>query len=183
MNKEALDKRRDGESVCVGGVITSVKNIIQRNNGKPMAFIKIEDFDGAAELVVFAESYGQYSHLCALDSMILARGVLQKKDGDSMPKIIVEKMLPLSEAREKLTRSVHIKLRTQGLEEDFIREIYSLCAENKGSCRLIIHIVSQESNEYRISSGQIQINPGKEVIALLRSKLGSANVWLSQKEA
>jgi len=171
LKRSVLRETRDSASMLVGGVITSVKNIIQRN-GKQMAFL---------ELIVFADAFSQYSDLCAIDSMVLVRGKLQKKEGENNYKIIVEKIMPLSESREKLTRSVHIRLRTQGLEEEFIREIYTRCSEYKGTCKLVVHMVTQEENEYKVAAKQIQINPQKEVIEMLRSKLGQENVWLSQK--
>ena len=177
-----LKEKRDGARVVVGGVITAVKNIIQRN-GKPMAFIEMEDFNGSIEMITFAEAYGLYGHLCAVDSMVLVRGELQKKEGDNNYKIIAEKIILLSETREKLTRCVHLKMRTQGLEEEFIKEIYRLCSGKEGSCSLIIHLVSQEENEYKISSKKIKISPSKEVIESLRLKLGQENVWLSQSAA
>ena len=178
----ALKEKRDGARVVVGGVITAVKNITQRN-GKPMAFIELEDFDGSIEIIAFADAYGLYGHLCAVDSMVLVRGALQKKEGVNNYKIIAEKIMLLSESREKLARSVHLKMRTQGLEEEFIKEIYRLCSKKEGSCSLIIHLVTQEENEYKISSKQIQISPLKEVIESLRLKLGQENVWLSQSAA
>ena len=96
-------------------------------------------------------------------------------------KIIVEKLMLLSESREKLAHSVHIKMRTQGLEEEFIKVIYVLCADKEGPCNLITHLVTQEENEFKMSAKQIKISPSKEVIELLRLKLGHDNVWLSQK--
>lgn len=180
LKESILEKKKDGVRVLIGGVITSVKNITQRN-GKQMAFLELEDFDGSIELIVFADAYEKHSHLCAVDSMVFVRGALQKKEGDRNLKIIVEKVMPLSESREKLTKSVHIKMSTQGLEEEFIREIHARCSKNKGTCKLIIHLVTQEENEYKVCAKQIQINPSKEVLELLRSKLGQENVWLSQR--
>lgn len=182
LKDSAVKEKRDGAKVVIGGVITSVKGITQRD-GKPMAFIELEDFDGSIELITFADAYAQYGHLCAVDSMVLARGALQKKEGENNLKIIVEKLILLSESREKLARSVHIKMRTQGLEDEFIKEIYGLCAEKEGSCNLIIHLVTQEENEFKISAKQIKISPSKEVIESLRLKLGHENVWISQRAA
>ncbi len=182
LKDSVLKETRDGTSVLVGGVITAAKNITQRN-GRQMAFLEMEDFKGSIELIVFADAYDQYSNLCAVDSMVLVRGRLQKKEGEYNYKIIVEKIMPLSESREKLTRSVHLRLRTQGLEEEFIQEIYTLCSAHTGSCKLIVHMVTQEENEYKVIAKQVQVNPTKELIEQLRSKLGQDNVWLSQKVA
>lgn len=180
LTDSVLKEKRDGANVVIGGVITSVKRITQRD-GKLMAFSELEDFEGSIELITFADTFEEYGHLCAVDSMVLARGALQKKEGQNNYKIIVEKLMSLSESREKLTRSVHIKMRTQGLEEEFIKEIYKLCVEKEGSSNLIVHLVTQEENEFKISAREIKVSPSKEVIESLRKKLGQENVWLSQK--
>ncbi len=173
---------KDGTNIIIGGVVTSVKPITQRD-GKSMAFLELEDFQGSIELIAFAEAYGKYSNLCALDSMVLVRGTLQKKDAEEPPKIIVEKMMLLSESREKLTQSVHVKMRTQGLEEEFIQDIYNYCSGKQGSSKLIVHLITQEENEYKLYAKDININPSKEVLSSLRGKLGQENVWLSQRTA
>ncbi len=180
LKESALDEIRDGTSVIVGGVITSVKNITQRD-GKQMAFLQMEDFYGSVELIAFAEAYTQYNLLCAVDAMVLVRGVLQKKEGNYNYKVIVEKILPLSESREKLVKSVHIRMRTQALEEEFVKEVFSLCGKNKGSCNLVIHLITREENEHRVLSKKIQISPSNDVVEALRNKLGRENVWISQK--
>lgn len=181
-SEDSIKEKNDGASVLIGGVITTEKTITQRN-GKPMAFLTLEDFNGSIELVVFADTYAEYAYLCAVDSMVLVRGKVQKKNRDNEAKIIVEKMMALSEAREKLTKSVHIKLKTQGLEEDFIQDIHQQCSQSNGDCTLVIHIVTQEENEYKIRAKQLQINPSKEMLSLLRTRLGKNNVWLSQRAA
>jgi DNA polymerase-3 subunit alpha len=181
LNELVIAEKKDGTSIVVGGVITSVKVITQRN-GKQMAFLELEDFKGSIEMIAFADAYSQYSNLCAADSMVLVRGILQKKE-ENNPKLIVEKLMILSDSREKLTKSVHIKLRTQGLEEEFLEDIQKQCSEYKGSCRLIIHLITQEENEYKFCSKNIQVEPSKKMLELLRSKLGQENVWISQLAA
>jgi DNA polymerase-3 subunit alpha len=180
LKESILEEIKDGTSVIVGGVVTSVKSITQRD-GKQMAFLQLEDFNGTIELIAFADAYAQHSHLCAVDAMVLVRGVLQKKEGNYNYKVIVEKIMPLSESREKLAKSIHIKMRTQALEEEFIKEVYSLCCTKKGSCNLIIHLITHEENEYKILSGNLQISPLKDVVESLRATLGRENVWISQK--
>lgn len=182
LSESGIAKTKEGDSVLLGGVITSIKNKTQRN-GKPMAFLELEDFNGSLELIAFAEAYEQFSHLCAIDSMVFVRGAIQKKEGNQHAKIIVEKMMPLSEVREKLTKSVHLKVSTQGLEEEFIQELYDQCVNHKGSCALVLHLVTQENNEYKMRAKQVQISPEKKVLESFRAKLGQDNVWLSQKIA
>ncbi|HUI92988.1 MAG TPA: DNA polymerase III subunit alpha [Chitinivibrionales bacterium] len=182
LSAESLDKVREGTALTVGGIITAVKTHTQRD-GRPMAFLEIEDFDGSMELLAFGEAYEKFRHLLAPDAMILVRGTVSIREGDKKPKLRVENVIALSETREKLTKSVHVRLRTQGLEDAFVKELYDECGKAAGDCSLIIHLQTQEENEYRIKAKNVAVNPAKETIDLLRNRLGKENVWLSKTAA
>ena len=182
LTPQRLEGIRKGEAVTVGGVIISLKQHTQRN-GKQMAFGEIEDFDGSIELVIFSDVYEQYRSLLAPDVMVLAHGNIDKRDGEVKPKLVVDRVLPLSQSREKLARSVHVRLRTQGLEPDFIEEVARTCASRRGECALVVHVVTQENNEFRILSRTIKVRPDDETLALLRTQVGKENVWLGKAAA
>ena len=54
----ALERRQKDEIVTLAGVITNVKKIITKKS-QPMAFVRMEDGTGAAEVVVFPKIYVQ----------------------------------------------------------------------------------------------------------------------------
>ncbi len=182
LSLEALEKVREGRALTVGGIVTSLKPHLQRD-GRTMAFIEIEDFDGKIELLAFGDAFEKFKHLLAVDAMLLVRGQVLPREGDGKPKLRVENVIALSETREKLARSVHIRLKTQGLEDLFVRDVYEECAKTAGDCSLIIHMQTLEDNEYRIKSRKITVDPGKEAIERLRSRLGKENVWVSKTAA
>jgi DNA polymerase-3 subunit alpha len=181
LSQSDLDKVNDGGQVTVGGLITSIRTHMQRD-GRPMAFLELEDFEGSIELLAFGDAYEEYRHCLASDAMVLVKGAIMKEE-DRKPKVRVEKVLPLSESREKLTRSIHIRIRTQGLEDDFLKTVQTECSGASGTCRLIIHLITQEENEYRIRSRSISLNPEKDLLDGLRSHLGRENVWISRSAA
>jgi DNA polymerase III subunit alpha len=154
-----------------------------QRDGRPMAFLEIEDFDGSMELLAFGEAYEKFRHLLAPDAMILVRGSVSMREGDKKPKLRVDNVIALSETREKLTRSVHVRLKTQGLEDAFVKELYDECGKAAGDCSLIIHLRTQEENEYRIKARNVAVSAAKETIDLLRNRLGKENVWLSKTAA
>ncbi len=179
---ESLEKVREGQNLTVGGIITVLKSHVQRD-GRPMAFLEIEDFEGSIELLAFGDAFEKFKHLLALDAMILVRGQVSVREGDKKPKLKVDNVIALSETREKLARSVHVRLKTQGLEETFIKELYDECARAPGECSLVLHVSTQEDNEYRIKARSVTVNPAKGTIETLRKRLGKENVWLSKTAA
>jgi DNA polymerase-3 subunit alpha len=181
LDPDSLQAARNNQAVTVGGMITSFRTHTQRN-GKLMAFIELEEFDGSIEVIVFADAFEQYRHLLAADAMVLLRGTVMKEDQGGV-KLRMEKAMPLSESRDLLTKSVHIRMRTAGLEDDFIKDVYAECNDIKGTCALVIHLVTTEENEFKIKAGNVAVGVRKEALDRLRNKLGRDNVWLSRSAA
>ncbi|NLG15924.1 MAG: DNA polymerase III subunit alpha [Fibrobacter sp.] len=182
LKQEALTEVKDGAAVTVGGLITTLKTHVQKD-GRPMAFLEMEEFDGSIELLVFGDAYEKFKHLLAVDSMVLVHGQISKRDGEEKPKLKLDNCISLSESREKLARSVHIRLNTAGLEKDFIQDIFKQCSGTKGECALIVHIVTADNNEYRIRSRNVKLSPDPDVIKALRMKIGKENVWIAKTAA
>ena len=115
--------------------------------------------------------------------MVLVHGNTSVREDDKKPKLRIDRVMALSESREKLTKSVHVRIKTGGLEEAFIQEIRDECAKSQGACSLILHVVTGENSEYRIKANNVTINPAKETIERLRNKAGKENVWLGKSAA
>ncbi len=179
---ESLAKVREGAVVTVGGLVTVVKQHIQKN-GKPMAFMSMEDFDGTVELLVFGDAYEKYRDLLVEDSMVLAHGTVSRREGEESPKIRLDNCIALSEARERLARSIHVRLTTAGLEKDFLGSFRRRCEKNAGSCAVIFHVVTSEGNEYRMRSRSVKISPAPEALKELREQVGRDNVWIGKSAA
>ena len=67
-------------TVVVGGIITQVKKITTRNGGQEMAFVKIDDFTGSIELVVFPTVFERTKFTWISDKVVLVKGKVSEKD-------------------------------------------------------------------------------------------------------
>lgn len=67
-------------TVIIGGIITQVKKIITKSQGKEMAFVKIDDLTASIELVVFPTVYERTKHLWVTDRVILIKGKVSEKE-------------------------------------------------------------------------------------------------------
>lgn len=179
LKQENLEAVKDGMAATVGGLIASLKTHTQRD-GRAMAFLELEDFDGSIELLVFGDAYEKFHHLMAVDAMVLVHGQISKRDGENKPKLRVDNCIPLSESREKLTKSVHIRLKTKGLEKEFIQDIHKQCSSSKGECNLIVHVLTGENNEYKIRAKNLKIKPDIPILKEMRTKVGKENVWIAK---
>jgi DNA polymerase-3 subunit alpha len=77
----SLKPEHDGKAVSVGGAVSDVREITTKN-GQRMAFVKIEDLTGEAEVLLFPNSYQQTVGLWERDKVVLIRGKVNARDRD-----------------------------------------------------------------------------------------------------
>ena len=67
-------------TVIIGGIITQIKKITTRNGGNEMAFVKIDDFTGSCELVVFPAIFERTKLTWSTDRVVLVKGKISERD-------------------------------------------------------------------------------------------------------
>lgn len=80
-------KYKDGDRVCICGVITKRSNKMTRK-GDHMAFLDLEDRTGEIEVIVFPNVLANTGHLLSAEYVVCIKGTVTLKDEDS-PKIIL----------------------------------------------------------------------------------------------
>jgi DNA polymerase-3 subunit alpha len=73
----------------IGGIIEEVREIMTKNN-EPMAFLKIADFSGSIDAVVFPKTYAQYKTAILPDKCIAAICKVSERNGEIS--LIVDKI-------------------------------------------------------------------------------------------
>jgi DNA polymerase-3 subunit alpha len=70
-----------GATTIAAGMIQEVRTVITRG-GESMAFIKIADFDGSIEAVVFPKNFATYREIIRPESCIALKGRLSNRNGE-----------------------------------------------------------------------------------------------------
>lgn len=71
----------DGKKLTIGGLVSAVRSIVTKS-GTKMAFVKIEDKTGEAEVIVFPNLYEQIGAKLVQDAVIRASGKVSARDRD-----------------------------------------------------------------------------------------------------
>jgi DNA polymerase-3 subunit alpha len=79
--KKALETAKDGSSVVLAGIINEVR-IIQTKNNDTMAFIKIADFSGDAEAVVFPRAYKEFKNFIEVDKCLAMKLTINTRNNE-----------------------------------------------------------------------------------------------------
>ncbi len=181
LDPDRLRSIPSGTSVILGGMITRLKTRISSKDNRTFAFADLEDFTGKMEIVLWADVFESMRHLVEIDSMVLIRGELKWDDERNTHKLTASRVLPLGEARDKLTKSIHVWLRSNGLQSDPLNRIQSLCEEYPGSCQLVFHLETAHPEPLTVLSDKFRIRPDADCFKGLMEVAGLENVRLSAK--
>ena len=95
-------KYRDGQEVIIAGIVTSVKKKYTKNN-KIMAFVRIEDLNGSAEIIVFEPTYLKAQDKIIEDNIIIIKGRLSIREDDET-KIVAQDIKNFGESFEDVPK-------------------------------------------------------------------------------
>ena len=90
--KKVCEEYRDGMGVVVAGIIDETKEMLTKK-GDRMMFMKIADFSGSLEMVVFPKVYKEFKTVLVPDKCIAVRGKFSVRNGS--PSLIVDKIKTL----------------------------------------------------------------------------------------
>ena len=82
----------EDQHVTMGGIITKVKSHVQKN-GKPMAFMEVEDFYGKVECVIFASVFEKNREAMKVDNCVIMKGIVRMRD--EQPSLVVNTIMQI----------------------------------------------------------------------------------------
>ncbi|OPZ77445.1 MAG: DNA polymerase III subunit alpha [bacterium ADurb.Bin431] len=142
-----------------------------------MAFFKVEDFTGSIEGLTFAEAYDKNRAAIQVDQIVMALGRISTREGDA-PKLVVEEVIPLEEARKRFTRSLFLSLDPGSADEELLAGLKQTLSEFTGSVPLFLRIKGSDDGDYFLRSRSITVTPSLALLDRLRAQVGRENVWV-----
>jgi len=127
------------EIVRACGVITEIRTRIDKS-GRQMAFFKLDDFSGSCECIVFSKTYKEYEQHIADEATVIVRGMLESS-GDAV-KLNVDEIIPLAEAKTKLTRRLGIVIDGKIHNESTIAALKKIFEKSEGSVPVSLRIAN-----------------------------------------
>jgi DNA polymerase-3 subunit alpha len=139
-----LIERSDKEEVRVCGIVAGMKELTTKK-GDRMAFVTLEDLSGSVEMVVFPETYLAASELLKGEEPLLVTGTLDISE--ETVKLMANEVLSLREVKDRLTKRVHFRLSTPGLDEGQLRALRQIMERHRGNCEGVVHLVIPNRSE------------------------------------
>lgn len=174
-NKQMDDGNRkvqlvDNMDVTVGGIITHKKTKITKNNDM-MAFLTLEDFYGAMEVIIFPRTYAGCQNSIIEDVPLLIKGRLSLRE-DEEPKIICQSIEKLELPVEKL----YLKILSE--KEDVITSlVIPALKEMPGDTG--VYLYYEKTRVTKAAPAELNVHTTDVLIKKLKSILGEENVKLT----
>lgn len=135
---------KDGSMIRIGGLIRSVKAITTKR-GDPMAFVMLEDMQGAVEVTVFTSVYTGMRDLLIEDAPVFVQGQVQKNENSV--KLLADTIIPIEEAEETWAASVHLTVDAGISEQQALTRLYEILKKYPGQCKGYLHVVIPAKTE------------------------------------
>lgn len=106
----AITKSMEAQNVTVGGIITTMRKIVTKNNAS-MAFVGLEDRTGSLELIVFPKVFEKTQAMWEPDKVVLVTGKVSTKDRDGKSSDEIKIMVDKIEVIDFDKASVHVAVK------------------------------------------------------------------------
>ena len=155
------------EPVRAIGVVTDFRTKMDKR-GNNMAFFKLDDFSGSCECLMFSKVYAKCENLILPESTILVKGNLESS-GDAI-KLHVDEAMPLSDVKQKLTKSLGIIVDSSIHDKEKMLELKKILEEHPGKLQVVVALKDNGTNREFLISNKVSISD--ELISKLTLLLG-----------
>jgi DNA polymerase-3 subunit alpha len=171
---ELQEREENAVTVLAGSVASS--RVIADKKGKPMAFVKLEDFVGSAELLVFSSAYERFSALLQDDSVVVVCGRANVRE-EQETKLLCEQIFTLDDAIRSLARSLHLSVDASRMHRAQLDGLQALLGKHPGECEVRMRVHGAE-REVEMRSRNTKVSLSSALVESLCELLGSENVRL-----
>ncbi|MDR3254386.1 MAG: DNA polymerase III subunit alpha [Synergistaceae bacterium] len=146
-----------GEPASLLGLLVNFREKYTKK-GEPMGILVIEDSESQAEAVCFPRKWPEVKPILVKGAPYIITGSV-RNDGDAS--IIIDDIFTLSEAREKHSGAVRIKIATEGLPEDFYSSLHIELGKFPGNMPVLLDLQTPEAQALlKIRSVKVSMAPG-----------------------
>jgi DNA polymerase-3 subunit alpha len=171
---------RVAEEISIGGIVAGIRPLKTRK-GDRMCVFTLDDAAGSIEVVVFPEAFRQFGHAVSDNGqLVLVKGKFERDDDSA--RILASEIAPLDIVRERLARSVAIRLSTPPHDRGTFEKLWDVFAQHKGDRRVAFDIELQApQRRLRVKvdvNAQIRVRPSEQLVQDVERICGTGTVSL-----
>jgi DNA polymerase-3 subunit alpha len=166
-----LERRRDGEIVTVGGIVSAIKQVTTKK-GEPMVFVRLDDVIGSAECVVFNSVYASSHELLVADAILIVKARIDHKEGET--KLIALEVSSFEATPER--KEVLLKIDALRAKAGLIRELAALVRDYPGEAPVVVALETSTGPKTLQLGNDYRVQPVPDFFAEAKALLGEAAV-------
>ena len=171
-----IRETRDGAEVTFMGMVSAIKTIADRN-GRPMAFVTLEDFSGSVEGVTFADLYERNRSALTQGAVIETRARVSVRE-DQDPKLVFQSIRAVASGEAGPEGELTLDL-TESPEGVSLEPLRDLLGRHPGRCPVYFLVRSPEDGtKTQIRARRLLVRASEELLDELRRRLGERAVRL-----
>jgi DNA polymerase-3 subunit alpha len=163
-----IERRRDGEIVVVGGIVSGVKQFTTKR-GDPMVFLTLDDPTGSAEVVVFNSTYAAAREHLEVDRMLVVKGRVDHKQAGET-KLIALEVTPFEAT--PVRREVRLRIDARRARAGLIRELATLVKDFPGEAPVYVALETSLGERTLALGPEYRVKPDSDFFAEARALLG-----------
>jgi DNA polymerase-3 subunit alpha len=164
------------EEVSIGGIVSGLRPLKTRK-GDRMCVFMLDDASGSLEIVVFPETFKQHGHLAENGQTVLVKGKFERDDESA--RIIASEISPIGLVRERLAKSVAIRLTTPPADRATFQRLWDVFEQHKGDRRVAIVLHERERHmKITVDVNGIKVRPSETLVSELEKICGAGSVTL-----
>ncbi|HEX4747079.1 MAG TPA: DNA polymerase III subunit alpha, partial [Gaiellaceae bacterium] len=167
-----LERRRDGEFVTVGGIVSSLKQVTTKR-GEPMVFVTLDDPTGSAEVVVFNSTYAAARELLEADRILVVKGRVDHKQAGET-KLVASEVSAFESALVR--KEVRLRIDARQAHAGIVRELATLVADFPGEAPIYLALETSLGERTLALGPEYRVKPEADFFAEVRALLGESCV-------
>ncbi|MBV8064210.1 MAG: DNA polymerase III subunit alpha [Actinobacteria bacterium] len=167
-----LERRRDGEIVLVGGLVSSMKQLTTKK-GEPMVFAGVEDLTGTVEVVAFNSVLASARDILMQDAVVIVKGrVDHKQMGET--KLVALEIAAFEATPER--KEVRLKVDARIAAAGIVRELAAVVKDFPGEAPVYLDLLTSQGPKVMELGPEYRVRPVPDFFAEVKALLGEAAV-------
>ena len=166
---------KDGQTVVVAGLITSVAHKVARASGNPYGVLTLEDFTDSIQVMLMGKTYAALASGLQADQVVVVRGRLSQRDESfSLNAYSVD---VLEAGGEDKAAPLQIRLQSVTANRETLEELDRILRMYPGETEVYVTLVSEDEEKLFALPSKVDIN--YELYGELKVLLGRAAIGAS----
>jgi DNA polymerase-3 subunit alpha len=171
---------KDRERVTMGGMVAAVKyshvrRVRDPNSPTKYVMFDLEDIDGAIRCIIWPNEFVAQGQLIISDSIVIAQGTIDRRGGDEA-NLIVERLVPLADAEQTLTRGIKLRFDQNQHSENVIKQAYEILRGYPGNGTAEFELALTDGVRVDLKASKLRIDVNNQLCRRLRELLGDDNL-------